>query len=207
MRRPPPPRDDGAGRALPVEPSAAAPRIENRPAATRFAGHDLVEEVPAPEGRLGVVAAVATLGALAAGATAAAVVWLVVSAVQDRGGPDLVAADPGHDVAGHNTEAIELRRRASPGAAEAPVDLGPQPAPVTLEMPQEAFFHEMEVSCRGTPFRSRARVRGGVATVQAVPPGVACEAMFTGSEPVSISVRAGDHKRCTLQPTTCTPVR
>jgi hypothetical protein len=119
----------------------------------------------------------------------------------------MAVADGGHDVAGHNTE--EIRRRPSGTAAAAPiVDAGPQPAPVTLELDDEGLFHEMEVSCSGaTPYRARAAVRRGVATVPDVPPGVVCDATFKGSEPVVVPVRAGDHKRCTLRPTICTPVR
>ncbi len=206
---PAPPPDAGHGRALSVVASAAAESAPKRSAANRFAGHALEEQDPEEEGRVGVLAAVAGLGLLTGGGGALWVAVLLVGWWMDRNNTAVSAAiaGPGHDVGDHNTDELQRRVRPSGLAVEAVVPLGPQPAPVTVELPSDRYFHEMEVVCGGTPYRARAPVRSGAATVRDVPPGVVCEATFKGSEPVLIEVRAGDHKRCTLQPTVCTPVR
>jgi hypothetical protein len=80
---------------------------------------------------------------------------------------------------------------------------GPDPAPVSVTVPDTILFHELEVSCSGSSFRSRAKFRGSSARVNNVPPNEICIATFKGSQPATTKVRAGDNLNCTFNPTYC----
>jgi hypothetical protein len=91
------------------------------------------------------------------------------------------------------------QRRAGKAAAAAK----PQAAPVTMNVPSDVYFHELEVRCEETGFRSRGRFYGGRATVLSVPPETLCWARLMGSEQARWPVYAGQTFACTFGPTKC----
>jgi len=91
------------------------------------------------------------------------------------------------------------QRRAGKAAAAAK----PQAAPVTMNVPSGVYFHELEVQCEETGFRSRGRFYGDRATVLSVPPETLCWARLMGSEHARWPVYAGQTFDCTFDPVKC----
>lgn len=91
------------------------------------------------------------------------------------------------------------QRRAGKAAAAAKA----QPAPVSMNVPSGVYFHELEVRCEETGFRSRGRFYGGRATVLSVPPETLCWARFMGSEQARWPVYAGQTFDCSFDPVRC----
>ena len=91
------------------------------------------------------------------------------------------------------------QRRAGKAAAAA----RPTPAPVSMNVPSGVYFHELEVVCEETGFRSRGRFYGGRATVLNVPPETLCWARLMGSEQARWPVYAGQTFDCTFDPVRC----
>jgi hypothetical protein len=99
---------------------------------------------------------------------------------------------------------VVQRRAGGPARVEAPaVDDSPKPAPIRFQVPPDAPFLQVEVSC-GSAYRVRVPLRGGVAVAENAPPNVKCNASFKGDEEARASgVYAGLAYNCTFNPTNC----
>ena len=82
----------------------------------------------------------------------------------------------------------------------APVTTGP----ITIEVPDDVFFHSLEINCPDAGIRRRASFRRNKASTSGVPIAEECTVTFQGSEPAKTTIRGGQRKKClNFNPTDC----
>ncbi len=97
-------------------------------------------------------------------------------------------------------------RKAGP---KEPVEEGPPPeaAPTTgsgtVIVPTDILFRSIEVNCPASGIRTRASFIGGKATAHGLPLSEDCIVTFQGSQPAKATLRGGQTKTCTFDPTNC----
>jgi len=106
------------------------------------------------------------------------------------------------------TEVIIRKPAPGPRKAKDPVEEEPEPVmPTTgdgtILVPKDILFHSMEVKCPITGMRVRADFRNAKATAKGLPLNEECRVTFQGSLPATTTIRGGQTKTCTFEPTNC----
>ena len=106
-------------------------------------------------------------------------------------------------------EIIKKKPRPGNSAPKEPVgEIPPEPAAPTtasgtIIVPTNILFRSIEINCPQSGIRTRASFIAGKATAHGLPINEDCVVTFQGSQPAKASLRGGQTKTCTFDPTNC----
>lgn len=136
--------------------------------------------------------------------------WTVGDQIADGRLAELI---PGEDHI-KDTDVAEIivkpKPRPAGGAAPKAEDPAPEPVPQapttgsgTIQINGDVLFHSIEVNCPTGGIRTRADFRNNAATVYGIPLKEDCTVTFQGGQPARATLRGGQTKSCTFNPTLC----